>query len=262
MSKFDRSQTALIEKVVDENVEHPRIGRVTQVYEHGAVDDDSNFEVDVDLIGDGEADITQVPIISPGGNDTIDIPKVKDKVLVVYSEEGNFQPYVLGTAWTNKDRAPVGRAGMWRKRFDSDGANSPSPAGSGDVFVTGYTGYDKEGSFNSKYDLEPEDALVQITKHSEGDNLNPQDQPDLPMKLEFYDSPKNDAAHITIELNMDNGSGSDATWGIKFDVKSGEFQIVDPEGFGIHAKGDGNFDWHHKDITMNEVSGPTGPLNL
>lgn len=258
MGKFERNDVSLIQKEIRKNVQHPKIGKVQEIYEHGAPDDDSNFEADVIVDGDKQ---DKCPILNPG-NDTIDLPESGDKVLLIYTEEQNKKPYVVDTVWTVKDRPPIGKAGMMRRRFRIGNSKSPSPAGSGDIFFTGYTEYDKEAANTGKDERVPEKSVLQIAKHPKGDNFVPTEQESLPAKVEFYDAPVDDEAHITVTINYDDGSSSDATWGMKFDIKNGTWQIVDPEGFGIEASGDGNFTWHHKDITMNEVSGPTGPLNL
>lgn len=258
MGKFERNDISLMRQEIRKNVQHPLIGRVVEVYEHGASDDDSNFEADVVIDGRKES---RCPILS-SGTGAIDIPEVNDKVIVLYTAGDNKKPHVVDTVWTNKTRPPIGKAGMVRRRLNLDGATSPSMAGSGDIYMTGYTKYDEPAATTEPSDRNPESSIVQIAKHNEEDNDTPTEQPSLPVKIEYYDSPKDGEAHITVTLNQDNGGASDVSWGMKFDIANGTWQIVDPEGFGIEATGDGNFTWHHKDITFNEVSGTTGPLSL
>lgn len=271
MSRFNRDSTSVIQKEIRDKVEHPRIGRVLEVYTHESGTDDSNFEVDIDMTGNDKRDEQYVPVISPGGNQTIDIPKKGDKVLVVYTEESGSKPFVMGTTFTQKDRPPLGRAGMWRREFESRSVfeGSKSPLGAGDIYLTGYTEYDDNPENNEKYKLNPKETFFQISKHLEGGNINPADKNEVPAKIEFYDSPANEEAWISVEINKEweNGAPKDSnsTWGFKFNVGTGEFKIVDPEGYGIHAKGNGVFEWHHEDITFNEVGAPGdggGPLDL
>jgi len=39
---------------------------------------------------------------------------------------------------------------------------------------------------------------------------------------------------------------------MKFDIKTGEIKIVDPEGYGITSDGFGNFEWEYKTIEFTE----------
>jgi len=255
MSQFERNDVSLIEKEIEEQVNHPVIGVVSQVYEHTNSDDDSNFEVDVEIRA-GTAKETRVPVHTPG-SDVITPPKVGDKILVIYTEGRTKRPVALGTGWSNKDRPPLGRAGMFRNRFESD----TSPAGDGDLHITGYTDYDGEPSSTDKRELSPEETFVQITKHVEGENPDPSDSSSLPAKIEMYDSPSTDEAWISVEINKRDGSDSDATWGMKFNIKTGEVKLVDPSGYGIKSDGDGNFVWEYESKTENQVSGG-GSLSL
>lgn len=265
MSKFDRNNTTLIQKEIRNNVQHPKIGRVDEVFEHGKADDDSNFEANVivpPVENPTDDDIEQeCPILNPG-NDAIDIPKVGDKVLLIYTEEKQQKPFVTDTVWTNKDRPPIGKTGMYRRKFEIDESIKPSPSGPGDIFVNGYTKYDKDPYNTKKSELIPERTVYQISKHTKDSNFIPTEQEEIPAKIEMYDAPKDDESHVTISLNYVDNEESDATWGIKFDLKTGEFKLVDPNGFGIISDGEGNFTWHHKSIDFNEVSGADGPLSL
>jgi len=258
MPRFDRNQTALIEKIVKENTKNPKIGIVDQVFEHSVSDDDSNWEVDV-LINAKTQKLKRVPVHTPG-SDIITPPKNGDKILVLYTEGETFNPVAFGTGWSNTDRPPLGRAGMFRNRFES--SPDPSPAGTGGLHITGYTSYDGDVASTDKRELEAEESLIQITKHAEGDNVTPNELENIPAKIEMFDSAKQDKAWISVEINKEDGADSDATWGMKFNIKTGEWKLVGPKGFGIESDGEGNFTWHHKDINFNEVSGSTGPLNL
>lgn len=256
MSRFERNDISLIRKTINEEIEGVKIGQVSRVHEHGAPDDDANYEINVEIDA-STAEERRCPFIS-SGTGQVSVPKVGDKVLVIYGEGRVQKPFVTDILWTNEDRPPSGRAGMYRDRFES----GDSPAGSGDLYLTGYTEYDDSPAIKSKYDLTPERTLIQIAKHPEGDNVNPANQDAVPAKVEFYDAPADDQAHVTIQLDNVDGASADASWGINFDLKTGEIKLVDPSGHGIESDGSGNFTWHHQTLDLNEVSGSTGPLSL
>lgn len=257
MSKFNRNDSSLIQKEIRDSVQHPKIGEVSAVYEHGAENDDSNFEADV--IVDGSLR-DKCPILNPG-NDAIDIPETGDKVLLVYTDEQNKKPFVTDTVWTTQDRPPIGKAGMYRRRFRLSDSDNPSPAGPGDVHFTGYTQYDKDPNNNDKDEITPEKSVMQIAKHASDKNFKPTDQEEVPVKIEFYDAPIDDEAHVTMSLNYVDGNSSAAKWGVKFNLKTGEVKLVDPSGYGIVSDGDGNFTWEYESLTENQVSGG-GSLSL
>jgi len=251
---FERTQQNLIKQKAKEVLREPKIAKVIQVYEHGGEEDDSNFEADVVYDG-GTVEERVVPINGPH-SDSIAIPKVGDKVIISYLAGETGQPYITDVAYTNKNRPPLGMAGMFRDKYDSD----TSPAGDGDIYVTKQTVYDKDVSQESSESATPEDVFIQWAKRT-GDEANPVNEDSLPAKVEFYDSPKNDESHITIELNAVDGGDSDATWGIKFDLKTGEFTLVDASGHGITSDGNGNFTWSYNSIEYVEEPG-TGSLSL
>lgn len=255
MTRFDSGNRSQIEHEIYKNVSYPIRGTVKRVYEHLESADTSNFEVDVAVEG-GTKLIQRIPIETPGSS-TIDIPKVEDNVIVSYRGTEGGKPFVSSIMQTDADRPPVGRAGMYRKEFES--ANSP--AGDGNLYLTGTTTYDETPADNDKNTLTPEQARVRIAKRTD-DVPEPSAEDNVPAKVEFLDNPKDDESYITVEINKDNGADADATWGMRFNIKTGEFKLVDPEGFGIEASGDGDFTWHHKSIDFNEVSGSTGPLSL
>lgn len=220
MTRFDRTQTSLVEKIVDESTKHPKVGIVDQVFEHSASDDDSNWEIDV-LVDGQTTKLTRVPVHTPG-SDVIVPPKKGDKIIVVFTEGESFRPLALGTGWSSTDRPPVGRAGMYRNRFEA--SDDPSPAGTGDLHITGYTGYDQSPASNDKRDLNAEETFIQLTKHAEGDNMDPTTAGELPVNIELYDSAKNDEAHIKMDANIidqDENLGLD----VFFNLKTGKLHV-------------------------------------
>lgn len=254
MVDFDRSQSSFIEKQIREQIDEQRIGKVLKVYEHLEDDDKSNFEAEVAV--DGGTRLERVAPMTHSGSDKIDVPKVGDTVLVGFRAGESADPVITGYVYTVKDRPPKGKAGMSRNEFKS----SESPAGSGNLYVTGYTKYDKQSATVDQNDLKPEESFVQIAKRE--DNIaDPSEESNLPAKIEFYDAPSKDEAHITIELNKRDSNDSDATWGIRLDVKTGEIKLVDPSGYGFMSDGDGNWTWEYASKTENEVTGG-GSLSL
>lgn len=255
MTRFERNQVDLIKKQIDEQVRHPRIGVVTQVFEHAAADDDSNWEITVEFDG-GVSDEKRIPFHSHASGAIVP-PKAGDKVLVVYTEGKTKRPIALSTGWSNKDRPPLGQAGMYRNEFES----GTSPAGDGNLYINGYTKYDEKVASRDKRDLTPQETFIQIAKNAEGDNIDPSQAGDLPAKVEMYDSPSTDEAWISVEINKEDGADSQATWGMKFNIKTGEVKIVDPSGYGFASDGDGNWTWEYASKTENQVSGG-GSLSL
>jgi len=254
MVDFDRTQSSFIENKIRDNIDEQRTGKVLTVYEHLEADDNSNFEADVSI--DGGTRLERVAPMTHSGSDKIDVPKVGDTVTVGFRAGESAEPIIMGYAYTVSDRPPVGKAGMTRNEFKS----GDSPAGSGNIYTTGYTKYDKDPADVSKGDLTPEEVFVQVAKRA-GDVPDPSDEGALPAKIEFYDAPATDEAHITVELNKRDSADSDATWGMKFNLKTGEVKLVDPSGYGFVSDGDGNWTWEYESKTENQVSGG-GSLSL
>lgn len=223
MPRFDRNDVSLMQKEIRKNVQHPKIGKVDEIFEHGNKDDDSNFEANV--IVDGELE-QECPILNPG-NDAIDIPMVGDKVLLIYTDEKNKKPFVTDTVWTNKDRPPVGKTGMYRRKFAINKSKNPSPSGAGDIFVNGYTKYDKKPFNKNKGELTPERAVYQIAKHKKDSNFIPTEQEEVPAKIEMYDAPKDDASHIHIDANKIDSQafGDKLGLDIFLNLKTGKLHI-------------------------------------
>jgi len=255
MAQFERNQLSLIKKQIEEQVRLPQIGVVTQVFEHAAIDDDSNWEVTVQFDG-GVSEEKRIPFHSHATG-AITPPKNGDKVLVIYTAGKSRRPIALSVGWSNTDRPPLGQAGMYRNEFESDS----SPAGNGNLNITGYTKYDEKVASEDKRNLTPEETFVQISKNERGENIEPSAAGDLPAKVEMYDSPSTDEAWITVEINKRDGADSDATWGMKFNMKTGAVKLVDPSGYGIVSDGDGNFTWEYESKNENQVSGG-GSLSL
>lgn len=254
MVSFDRSKETFIQNKIKERVEKQRTGKVIRVYEHDRAPDTSNFEADV--VVDGGTRQQNSATITTSTADTISVPKVGDTVLIEYLAGETDMPVITGFVHTTRDRASLGKSGMDRKRVES----GDSPAGSGDIYTTEYTSYDGDPSLEDADSLTPEEVFVQIAKRTDTE-ADPTAEGALPAKIEFYDAPAKDEAHITVELNKYNSVDSDATWGMRFDLKTGEVKLVDPSGYGIVSDGDGNWTWEYESKTENQVSGG-GSLSL
>lgn len=263
-SQLDRDRKSQQEQTVERLSNNPTIGEVKQVYEHIGNSDNSNFEADVQIEA-GTNQEQRCPIEFSGA---IDIPEAGDKVILSYREGGN-KPYITGVAYSSSDRPPVGMAGIYRREFESN----DSPAGPGNLYISGNTKYAEGSSATVDSDnMTPERSVVRIAKRK-NEIADPTQEADVPAKIEFYDSPFEKGfseSYITVSMNNvkdgDSYKQTDATWGMKFDMSDGTFQLVDPKGFGIESHGDGSFTWHVKqgegNMDFKEHTTDTGPLNL
>jgi hypothetical protein len=223
MTRFDRNDVTLIDKKIDEEVLLPKIGLVEQVFEHSAEDDDSNWEVDVRIntFKQKTKKLNRVPVHMPG-TDMITVPKRGDKVLIIYTDGQTKRPVAFGAGWSDEDRPPQGRAGMYRNRFEA--SDEPSPLGAGDLFLTGYTKYNNTPASNDKRGLDAEETFIQLTKHTNGENFDPTLAGELPAKIELYDSAEKDEAHIHLNANAVD---QDANLGLDvfMNLKSGKLHV-------------------------------------
>jgi len=229
MKKFERNDLGLMDKEFRIRDTNPKVGKVIKVYEHTKPSDKSNFEVDV--VTEGETDMERrVPVVSTGSK-KINIPRVGDTVIVHYENDETPRPHAAETVWTNKDRPPLGLAGMTRQMFNSD----TSPIGSGNYYITKYTSYDKDVAKENKNEVAPRDTTIQIAKHGGTKNTDPTDadnvgtapEADIPFKFEIFDSTKqsNDKMYVTISGNAIDGDDN-KSMGITADFKSGEITIT------------------------------------
>ena len=264
MVRFDRTAKAQQEDTVRRETKNPELGEVKKVIEHLGEDDDSNFLVDVGLEGDTKGE--QRCPVEFGGSGAIECPSVGDKVVVGH-REGTKKPYVAGVAYTNENRPPVGVAGMYRDEYES----AESAAGPGNLYISANTKYagGKNGAEEDTKNLDPDATSISIEKRPNA-VADPVEETGTPAKIQFFDSTyeygRDLDSYIKVSINYKDDGGSsvktDASWGMKFNITQGTFQLVDPEGFGIKAKGDGEFVWEHKDITLDELSGDTGNLSV
>lgn len=254
---FDRNRVGQQRNTISQEVRRSEIGTVTKVFEHVGKNDTSNFEANVRIEG-GADDESKIPIEMGGAG--ITVPKVGSKVRVGYRDDGK-EAFVSGLAYSTINRPPVARAGVFRREFSS----GQTPAGGGNLYLSGNTTYDGNPALDNFNSMSPKRTVIRMSKRS-GDVPDPNLERDVPAKLEFYDSSEEDKSFISVELNKYDKSSSDATWGGKFDMKEGTWQLVDRKGFGIKAHGDGTFTWHIKKeegaMNFKEHDSDTGPLNL
>lgn len=248
MTQNGSTQAAQISKQIDDSVERPQIGRVVEVFEHVADGDDSNFEVDVRLLRSRDKQLRAIPWQTPQ-TDEVKVPRVGDKVVVEYHGNSKKVAKARAAVHTNEDRAPKGIAGVWRKKMES----GPSPAGDGDLYIESNTEYETSAA---SPDFEKDEATVNNSyvriakKDDDRDTTNFVD--DIPMLIEMVDDPADDNAHVRVELNKLNGNASPKTWGLSFDVKTGEFRLLDSNGYGIVSDGSGNFTWHYESLEYSK----------
>lgn len=225
MPRIERNRTSLMQKVIQEETHHPKIGWVDRVHPHSSTDDDANFEIDVKV--DAKQQLhTKCPFVGSGSGQ-MQIPRTGDKVLVLFTESQSNKPIVSDVLWTNTDRPPLGLPGMYKNEFES----RESPAGTGNLYMTGFTKYNKDKPLTSpakddKDELRADDSVIQIAKHGEGENITPTEQPEVPMKIEMYESAidKDDEGHIWLDVNQidqDGNLGLD----VQLNIKTGKLHV-------------------------------------
>lgn len=264
---FDGTDTDFVKERAKEEISDPKLGRVVRVYEHIDPDDNSNFECDI--VVDGQRFENRAIEYLGSHSNQIAAPMVGETVLMIFREGENSPPLLLGMGYTNRDRAPLARAGMYRDVYKA----GYSPTGDGDIKVTGYTKYSDNPAIKDVNNLSVEETFYQISKDTQ--SPNPSQSGEAPMLIEMYDSPPyaKDESRITLEgnvvddddtkslnvsLDMKAGTvkveANDAgtSFGLSLDVTTGEVTLIDGDGYGIESDGSGNFTWHHQSINFSE----------
>lgn len=272
--RFQRNELSRIRSVVNREQREYIIGTVKKVFERKTNDDeiyeDSQFAARVYLDDNEFVEPITAPIVNDSYR-TIEIPTAGDRVKI--EEDSYGRSVITEKLWTTEENPPVGRAGMWKKEVKGP---TGSALGDNNLFLTGYTNYDTTevtdqdgntenfdqhelpssrgyGEFGEEYPekKKAESSVVQIASHNRDKNGDPIKSDETDLKVEVKDSSNGDS-HISIEIDKDGSNDSTVTWGMKFNIDEGTFKLSDPEGYGIHAKGDGKFDWYHSDINFKE----------
>lgn len=270
---FERTDRDFIKNVSNEQISDPKFAKVKRVYEHREQPnpsndnegDDSNFEIDV--VTDDEEFGERAAPLSAVGSDHIEVPQVGDTVVLDYLDSEGDDPIVRGVGSTVDDRPPVGRAGMSRDRYES----GKSAVGTGNMYFTGYTERSRNPAEVDKDFTIPERSWIQIGKHDP--TPGPIKREMAGMLIEMRDNPLNDEASITLrgnqvdqnsnegiaidldfttgdlELRAENSTGE---FGVNFNTKTGEFTLIDQNGYGIESDGQGNFTWHYESIEHSQ----------
>jgi hypothetical protein len=250
MPRFDDTPIGVIEKTLDEK-KQTKLGTVTLVREK-IVDEEPNLAVNVAINGrDSEERLVAV---ADTADDTIDVPRVGDTVLLEYLSDESDRPVVTQVFDTRDRPSLISRAGMHKERYPS----RLSGAGDGDIYVTKYTQYfDDNGGpeLVDPDDLVPKQSIFQIAKR-ETDVADPFSAAPANAKVEFYDNTETGDAYVEIAFTKVGGVDADTTWGLKFDIRTGEFKLVDASGYGIVSDGAGNFTWENQSI--NKVTSFNG----
>lgn len=117
MGKFDKTESAHVERKIKEEVQELQFGKVVKVFEHTATDDDSNFEVNV-ILRDEDKERRRLPIMTARKGE-IAPPETGDNVIVGFLDGEGEAPIVLGNLYDIENRPPLGRAGMYRLKRGS-----------------------------------------------------------------------------------------------------------------------------------------------
>lgn len=232
MVDFERNDHDFIRQTVRDMIQNPRVGEVLQVYEHTLDDDDSNFELDVAFPEEEDTlEHRVIPLQNPGA-DSIDVPRVGDRVIVEYLHGDKKNPVVRNSMDTNKDRAVKANAGMRRNKYLS-APEKETPTKTGDLYFTGFTRFDEAPIEVGKdyRDLEPQEAFFRFSK-----KVDATDQPeniDVPMNFEMRDTLEDDKSHFLMEGNIVD---KDESLGFtdKMDLKEGTLEsIAENENTGV-----------------------------
>jgi hypothetical protein len=242
MSRFDDTPSGLIEKKLNEQ-KKTKLGTVTRVREK-IVDGKPNVAANVAVAGRESEE--KLVAVGSTTNDSIDVPRVGDTVLLEFLSDESERPVITKVFDTQDKPSLISRAGMHKERYPS----RFSQAGDGDIYITKYTQYFDDNGGPELVDpknLFPKQSIFQIAKR-ETDVADPFSAEPANAKVEFFDNTETGDAHVEIAFTKVGGVDADTTWGMKFDIRTGEFKIVDASGYGIVSDGAGNFTWENRSI--------------
>jgi len=115
MRELEPTEEGHIVRLIKEHAVQPELGRVTKVYEHTALDDNSNFEANVKL-RDSDKERRRVPIATTPFLGAMSVPEVGATVLVDFLDGESDSPVIVGIIHNSEDRAPLGQEGIYRLR--------------------------------------------------------------------------------------------------------------------------------------------------
>lgn len=120
MGNEEPTQDAHDDRRINESVQLPQTGVVTEVHEHASVDDRWNFHVDVRIGPEDHPRKVPVAVSAPemiAPPRSTSHPDGPDLVLVQYLDDDELQrPIVTNILYNREDRPPLGSEGMLRIR--------------------------------------------------------------------------------------------------------------------------------------------------
>lgn len=233
MVQFSRTQSSQIAQEVKKLVKNSKVAKVREVYEHTDPDDNNNFILDVEIVGEGQR-LSAIPYISRSSKE-ISVPTVGDKVVVEWRGGEKPVPIARQSFNTNRDRPPVGRAGMWRKQ-----------AGPGsDIYTESYNVYDGNPATDDPRDLDIEKSYARFACKDGASNATESNASELSAAIEVYRDEVNDYCSSRMVGEGDSG--------LEFDGSDGSFELRDGNDYGIVSDGDGNFTWENQSIEFDEA---------
>jgi len=195
------------------------VGFITKVFEHNDPEDKSNHEVNVQLTNRDE-EYRRIPVHTnkSGG---VYVPKKNDFVEVGFIGGKTNKPYVAGFAHDIENRAPLGRSGHWRQKFEQENDN--------DLYIEAERSDHDSGSPNVVRFAVKEDGLSDPVARIELDSSG---------------------SDTTVRLTRGESEQDNTDMGIELNFGSGEFKIGDGSGYGIESDGNGNFTWYENSVNF------------
>lgn len=262
-----------VEEKIQEQQRNAVMGIVTKVFEHTETDDDSNHEVNVQLVS-REEEFRRIPVHTTRQSQVY-VPQKGDFVEVGFMLGNTQRPYVANHAHSFQQRAPLARQGHWRHKF---GDESPYVYLEAEPSDHEGTGKDPESNTLSnpperfriavkedglsdpsariELDTSDSDPVIRLVRGKEEDDAD-----DMGLELDLgsgeftladgteYGIESDGNGVVTIKTTDDDESQQ---MGIKFDFNDGTFKVGDGSGYGIESDGNGNFTWYAQDVEITD----------